>query len=257
MSYFHIQYHSRALKGDGEFLVFLPDRGKKPYKVLWLLHGAFSETFDNIFGSCIVRYAQNNNMAVIAPSSYLGVYTDMKYGEASYSMVKELFETVPKLVGGLSPKREDNTVLGISMGGHGAYKLALEFPERICAAAAFSSPIDMVYTMSLLETGRHNGGHELQDAFGSSAEYSGTVGDTVGRAKALKASDALMPRFFLAWGDEDHAKPECTRLAGIFKEEGISIETEEGRGGHNFDTWEPLLERTVAWLAKGGETAWH
>ena len=255
MQFFHVQFQSEALKGDGEFGVFLPNQATAPYKVLWLLHGAFSEYGESIINSSIARYAESRGMAVVCPSSYLGVYTDMIYGENGYSFVKEVVEKAPKLFKKLSTRREDNFLMGISMGGHGSFKLAMEFPERFYGAAAFSSPIDMVYTMTLLENGQHGGGHELFDAFGSSEQYSGTVGDVLFMAEQNIAMGKPLPRLSLCWGDNEMAGHEDSRIEQIFRERGIPLFTKIAPGGHNFDTWDPLVPEVLDYISEGADTA--
>src|SRR5690606_12198592 len=42
----------------------------------------------------------------------------------------------------LSDKREDNFVAGLSMGGYGAFKLALSHPDKFSAAASLSGALD-------------------------------------------------------------------------------------------------------------------
>ncbi len=246
MGYFEVSFESRALGGAGEFAVFLPPG--KPSRTLWLLHGAFGEFHESIEGSSVCRYAAQRGMAVVAPSSYMGVYTDMVYGEAGYSFVREVLDRAPKLFPVLPTGREESFLMGISMGGHGSFKLAMELPERFAGAAAFSSPIDMVYTMTLLETGRHGGGHELYDAFGSSEAYEGTVGDVVTMAKRNLAAGKPLPRLALCWGDDEHAGHEDSRITKIFRELGIPMLTRIGHGGHSFDTWDPLMCEVLDYL---------
>ncbi|MBW7462496.1 prolyl oligopeptidase family serine peptidase, partial [Paenibacillus sepulcri] len=43
----------------------------------------------------------------------------------------------------LSDRREDNFVAGLSMGGYGAFKLALSHPDRYAAAASLSGALDV------------------------------------------------------------------------------------------------------------------
>lgn len=48
MSFFKVQFRSDVLSGEGEFGVFLPRNAQPPYKVLWLLHGAFGDFTESI-----------------------------------------------------------------------------------------------------------------------------------------------------------------------------------------------------------------
>ena len=253
MPFLNVKFHSDVLQGDGEFAVFLPRNTEPPYKVLWLLHGAFAEYHESIQYSSICMYAEKRGMAVVAPSSYMGVYTDMVYGEKGYSFVEEVIEKTPKLFTALSTERNNNFIMGISMGGHGSFKLAMNHPERFYGACGFSSPVDMVYTMSLLENGRHGGGHELFDAFGSSEAYRDSAGDVVGLARKNLAEGKLLPRLSLCWGDNEHAGPECSRLKEIFDGLGIEMYSRIGHGGHNFDTWDPMMEEVLDYITEGAD----
>lgn len=253
MSYFTVEFYSDVLGGDGEFAVFLPKNTKPPYKVLWLLHGAFAENHEAILYSSVCLYAEKRGMAIVAPTSYLGVYTDMVYGEKGYSFVEEVVEKAPKLFTCLSTERKDNFIMGISMGGHGSFKLAMNHPDRFYGACGFSSPVDMVYTMSILEAGRHGGGHELYDAFGSSAAYRDSVGDVVGLAEKHLSEQTPLPRLSLCWGDNEHAGPEDERLKQIFDEIGVKMFTKIGHGGHYYDTWDPMMEESLDYIMEGAD----
>ena len=44
----------------------------------------------------------------------------------------------------VSRMRRDTFVAGLSMGGYGAFKLAMRHPERYAAAASLSGALDMV-----------------------------------------------------------------------------------------------------------------
>ena len=255
MSFFHIQFQSQTLQGGGEFGVLLPDGWEQndTCKVLYLLHGALGEYLGNLMPTSIARYCNKRGVAIVAPSSYLGVYTDMVHGEAGYSFVKEVIEQSMRMFPVLSIKPEERFLLGISMGGHGAFKLAMEIPDGFAAAAACSSPIDMVRTMELLENGLHAGGKELYDAFGGSTSYRGTVGDIINMAQKRLAKGEKLPRLFLCWGDEDHARSEDIVTVKKFENLGFHIVTRVGKGGHNFDMWETMLEDIVIWLLEGDD----
>ncbi len=250
MAFYTITYQSPVLGGEGEYGVFIPDRpcGEDGYPVLWLLHGAFGDYAQSLLYSPVIGFCNERNIAVVAPTSYLGVYTDMVYGEKGYSFVEEVFDHAPELFKKLSAKKEDNAVMGISMGGHGAYKLTLARPDRICGCIGFSSPLDMVYTMTLLETGRHGGGHELYDAFGSSAAYAGSKGDVLSILRRKKEAGEEIPRLFLGWGSEDHARFEDMRFVDELNASGIPVRTKVMPGGHEFTTWNPMMEEAIDYV---------
>ena len=254
MTLYHVQYLSDALGGEGEFGVFLPEKWRSggDLKVLYLLHGAFSEYKGSLLYSALARWCDHRNMAIVAPSSHLGVYCDMAHGERGYSMVKEVLSLSAGMFPVLPQDPDRSFLLGISMGGHGTFKLAMEFPDRFRAAAACSSPIDIVATMELLESGRHFGGGELFHTFESADACRGTHRDVLWMAEQHVLHGDHLPRLLLCWGDQDHAQPEDLVTVEKFRKLGIPLTTMIGRGGHNFDMWDSLLENILDWMLEGG-----
>ena len=226
MTFFHIQYTSEALGGEGEFGVVLPEKWRNAgdLKFLYLLHGAFSEYKGTLMYSALTRWCDHRNMAIVAPSSHLGVYCDMAHGERGYSMVKEVLSLSARMFPFLPTDPQKRYILGISMGGHGAFKLAMEFPDQFQAVAACSSPIDIVATMELLESGRHFGGGELFHTFESAEACRGTNRDVLWMAEQHARKGDRLPRLLLCWGDQDHAKPEdlvrCADWLNAFSRDG-------------------------------------
>jgi enterochelin esterase-like enzyme len=45
---------------------------------------------------------------------------------------------------GMSDKREDNMVAGLSMGGYGAFKIGMTYPDRYFACGALSGAFDVL-----------------------------------------------------------------------------------------------------------------
>ena len=52
---------------------------------------------------------------------------------------------------GISPAREDNYIAGLSMGGYGALKAALTFPQRYAAACSLSGALDIPFMFAHLQ----------------------------------------------------------------------------------------------------------
>ena len=52
-------------------------------------------------------------------------------------------------------------------------------------------------------------------------------------------------------GDADHAAFEDERVMKIFDELGVKVYSRVGPGGHNFDTWDPMMEEVLDYLMEG------
>lgn len=120
-------FPSTTLLRPVEIMAALPcgfSTAKPPYRVLWALHcamenGAFF--FDRLYAADIV---DNEQIVFVAPSLGNGYFVNSPFeaqGDFLQEMLTALRESLP-----LSRRREDNAVIGVSMGGFGALRWALD-----------------------------------------------------------------------------------------------------------------------------------
>jgi putative tributyrin esterase len=84
------------------------------------------------------------NLAVVMPAAQRSFYTDMVTDQRYWTFISEEVPTLARHFFPLSEDRNENYVAGLSMGGYGAFKLALSYPERYAAAASLSGTLDVV-----------------------------------------------------------------------------------------------------------------
>ena len=78
------------------------------------------------------------------PQVHHSFYTDMKYGNKYWTFLTKELPLLAQSFFPLSTARKDNFVAGLSMGGYGALKWALNHPETFSAAASLSGVTDIV-----------------------------------------------------------------------------------------------------------------
>lgn len=149
MALLTMHFNSTELKMHTLVNVIIPDSVRienKPLserKVLWLLHGLSDD------GSCWVRfsrieqYAEKHGIVVVMPSAGRSMYCDNVLGQNYFTHIAEELPNYLSLVFGLSRKKEDNFIAGLSMGGLGAAKIALTYPERYSALGSFSGVLNL------------------------------------------------------------------------------------------------------------------
>lgn len=214
-------FESQYLNGNTQVSVILPDKPRgvtpaefygsgKRYKVLWLLHGTCGDNMDWIRKTNIELYATEKNLVVVMPSALNSNYSNWEDTMLGYNMYDYLTEELMPLIYGwlpVSDKREDNFIAGLSMGGRGAIKYAVNHPEKFAAAAVLSaSPIDLTRMKHgdpnllldldnprTITTLRNAGGYE---AFANSNENVWAILDE-------KAKTGELPRLMFACGEED------------------------------------------------------
>jgi S-formylglutathione hydrolase FrmB len=107
-------------------------------KVLWLLHGLTDNATAWLRRTRIETYAEKYGIVVIMPSFDRSFYCDDVNGQNYFTyLTHELPEYFEKVFG-LSRKKEDNFIAGLSMGGYGAMKAGLTYPEKYFATGSFS-----------------------------------------------------------------------------------------------------------------------
>ena len=121
---------------------------KFSYKTLFLLHGGVEDAQSWLSYINIEKYADKHNMAVVLPSVGNSFYADLVHGPAYWTFISEELPRFVHSVFPLSDKPEDNFVAGLSMGGYGALKLALNKPNQFNAAASLSGAIDIVSVLT-------------------------------------------------------------------------------------------------------------
>ena len=150
MALLHVNFFSDVLGMSMNMDVILPQEtkgqigmkgrtreGKIPS--LYLLHGMSDDHTIWQRRTSIERYVSQMGIAVIMPCVHLSFYTNMVHGLPYWDYIsEELPSLCQNFFPQLSARPEDNFAAGLSMGGYGAWKLALGKPERFGAAASLS-----------------------------------------------------------------------------------------------------------------------
>ncbi len=114
-------------------------------KVLYLLHGLSDDASAWQRYTAIETVANEYGLVVVMPSVGRSFYTDQPNGQHYFSYLMEELPQYLSDVFDLAPKREDTLIAGVSMGGYGAVKAALLYPERFFAAASFSGALSLKF----------------------------------------------------------------------------------------------------------------
>lgn len=157
MALLEMNTESRYLRSNQAFSMILPDmprdrtpaefyREKQDLPVVWLLHGTFGDHTDWVRKTNVERYAARKGVAVVMPSGLNSNYSNWSDCMLGFDMYDYVLDELMPLVQNwfpVSARREGNFIAGLSMGGRGTIKLAVNNPDRFAAAAALSaSPRD-------------------------------------------------------------------------------------------------------------------
>ncbi len=214
------------------------------YPTLYLLHGGFGDYTDWQRKTRIEEYAEKHKIAVVMPSAENSFYADMAKGNNYWQFISEELPQVARGLFPLSDKKEDNFVAGLSMGGYGAFKMALWKPECFEAAASLSGAVDIC---SLFEDSQTRN-IKIDDAFGDFSKVKGSKNDLKAVIKQMKEENAEIPKLYMACGTEDFIYHSNVRFRDYLNELGVELTYEEGPGVHGWAFWDKYIQNVLDWL---------
>lgn len=254
MAFFQCNFFSHALQISTSLNVILPQPGpwteggaERKWPALYLLHGLSDDHTIWQRRTSIERYVEQMPLAVVMPAVNRSFYTDMVHGAAYWTFVSEELPALARSFFPLSSAREDTFVAGLSMGGFGAFKLALNYPERYAAAASLSGAVDILSDRTREPAWKH----ELQMMFGSLSAARGGTNDLFALADALVHSERSRPQLYQWCGTEDFLYQSNVRFHRHTKKLGLAVTYEEGPGTHEWGYWDAIIQRVLAWLPLG------
>lgn len=212
------------------------------HPTLYLLHGLSDDHSTWMRRTSIERYATELGLAVVMPAVNRSFYADMPSGQRYWQFVSEELPALARSFFPLSDRREDNFVAGLSMGGYGAMKLGLSFPDRFAAVASLSGALDLGLVVENHPT------DEFRQLFGQPATFKGTGVDLFHLAERLATSKELPPKLFQCCGREDFLYEDNLRFRDHCRHLGLELTYEEEAGAHEWAYWDAKIQRVLAWL---------
>lgn len=278
MALAHLNFESEYIGSNTDVNIILPDRPReifakdfygngRKYRVLWLLHGTFGDYTDWLRKSNIELYACENDLMVVMPSASNSDYSAWNNFALGYDSEKYMIEELMPLIYNWFPasdQREDNFIAGLSMGGQGALKFALKYPEKFSAAAVLS------YAPSNPETQRESLQnlfdqklsdvinekdimHMKQRQYNVMHRYESPDDYLASDDNLWKLSEKVnkekLPRLFFACGTEDPLMgPQFPVYRKHLEDLGISAEYSQGPGSHEWRVWERDIQKALAFF---------
>ncbi len=237
----NFNYFSEILQKKTSATVMLPDASyiNKPLPVMYLLHGYCGDHTDWAFSGNIEQFALKHNVAIVMPSGNNSFYADMKHGS---NYLKHIGEELPQIINKVFPvstKREDTVIAGLSMGGYGAIKIALNYTDRFSAAASFSGVLGLTGKLDVEET-FPDILDCLKTCFGEELVIPEKE-DIYWLADKLDANVAKDFKLYIACGTEDFFMPVNENFYDKVKDKFPVIFKKE-LGGHTWEFWQTHVQ---------------
>lgn len=254
MAFIQCDFFSEVLGLSTSMNVILPQpalgqigmKGSKAsdkYPVLYLLHGLSDD--HTIWGrrTSVERYVASLGLAVVMPAVHKSFYTDMAKGDKYWTFVSEELPQIVRSFFPISAAREENFVAGLSMGGYGAFKLALRCPDKFIAGASLSGAVNIAEIAKNRDPGR-----AWENVFGNLDEIKGSDNDLLHLAEEVSKSNGPKPMLYQCCGTEDFLYEDNIVFRDWANELGLNLTYEEEPGTHEWGYWDKKIQRVLEWL---------
>ncbi len=242
-----IKFHSRALDREMPYRVIHPRNPAAGSKlpVVYLLHGGNGSFRDWSNNSDVARFAERG-MILVMPDGDESWYTNSaerphdRYEDyITQDLISDVETRFPAATG-----RANRAIMGISMGGFGAVKIALRHPELYAFVGGLSSALDAPgrrFSVARIGQYRH-----YRSIFGPVNSASRRDNDPFVLARS--ADPAKAPYFFLTCGDSEGLLATNRSFAGILEQRHFPYEFHVVAGGHDWRQWSARLDAVFSSL---------
>lgn len=254
MAVLHGSFLSSELGRHSPFTVILPhDAVSNPptsgYPVLYILPGKTDDCNTWLYRTNIERYAYFKGLAVVIPSGDSSFYANTASGGRYFSMVtKELPEVVRNMFR-VGFSRQHTYIAGAAMGGYGALRCALTYPEQYAGCIALSPVADIEE-------------YVRQDInAGNTSLWRGILGermlvprdmDLFNLINESQNYSTLQPLIYIACGKKDELYPMVVHLRDILDRNKMDFIFEQADAGHEWGFWEVAIQRGLDSIIKDG-----
>lgn len=256
MAFIQCSYYSHILGFTTNINVCLPqDISNKTggysileegFPTLYLLHGLGDDHTIWSRKCAIDRYATTHGIAVVMPFGARSFYTDMVYGAPYYSYIsKELIMTCENLFP-LARNADKRFIGGLSMGGYGAFKIALSNPNQYKAAFSLSGPLDITKVSDynhILDLS-----YDTKLIFGDNIEAFHQTPHNVFMLASEASTLSVKPDLYTCCGTEDFLFQDNESFKKHLDTIGYDTVYHTGPGGHDFCYWDNEVQLALSWI---------
>ncbi|MDB5327066.1 MAG: esterase [Phycisphaerales bacterium] len=248
MALINFRWFSKVLEKQVETQVLLPEHHPERCATFYLLHGLSDDS--TMWGrrTRIETDVAGLPLIVVMPDGFRGFYTDNEHGPAYGKYIgEELVDVIDRVFPTIA-SREKRCIGGLSMGGYGALRTALTYPQKFISANSHSGAI---------AAGRVGGprpdtviGRLFDDVFGQ-APLGGSH-DLVALAKKAKAAGVL-PSLLIDCGEKDFLLQDNLDVTAALRDAGVPHTYRQFPGEHNWDYWAEHISEAIAFHAEAME----
>lgn len=248
---FKTEIDSKLMGRKMPFNLILPQgynensRKKDRYPVIYLLHGLTGHYDDWANKTKLGKYAADYDYIIVMPEGDNGWYSDsstvLKDKYESY-IVKEL---IPKIDSEYRTKasRESRAVAGLSMGGYGAIKFGLKYPEIFSLSGSFSGALGAATWTEETLGSKGAAAESILSTYGKAESETRRQNDIFRMVRDSNSKNIpSLPFIYLDCGTEDFLFRNNRDFVALLIEKKIPHEFRQLPGGHNWKFWDSQIQ---------------
>ncbi len=217
-----IQLMSKALGRRVTYTALLPEAGDGPFKLLYMLHGKSDDHRGWLYYSNLERHARGLSFVVVLPDGGVSFWMNADQRERYEDFVIDDLDAHVRRTFHIAPGKA--AIGGLSMGGYGAMRYALKYPERFGSVWAHSSAFFPRETF--VELGFTNEDADLRDIVDAQDPSAfGTISFDCGR--------------------DDYLIEHNRSFHAFLNERGIKHNYYEHEGAHTWDYWDLHVQEAL------------
>ena len=246
------EFDSAALKRKWAYAVYLPDgyeTSTLSYPVLYLLHGHNQDLYAwanaghiQSTADTLIAHGEIPPAIIVMPDAGMTWYVDRKE-KMETAVIQDLIGDVQHTFR-VMDDRKGRVIAGLSMGGYGALRFVLKYPEMFAAAGLLSPAI-----------------YDAEPPQGSGARRAGVFGASEFDPQVWKELnypalwDAFLAKkiavpMYICSGDDDELfiEAEATRLYSMLRKNGQPAELRIVDGAHSWPVWAGTVGDAMRYL---------
>ena len=237
MAFAELHYNSPSLGKHMEAWAILPDVAG-PWPVLYLLHGRSDDHTAWCRRTSIERYAEKwPSLLIVMPDNGRSFSCDAVNGPAYQSaFIQDLVPFIDRTFP-TRAERGGRCIGGLSMGGYGAIKLALQYPDLFVSAHGHSSAFNFAHRWN---------DNSVESALILGTELSGGPNDVY----RLAAECPNPPAIRIDCGTDDFIFDHSREFHAHLEKLGVSHEYAEFPGRHDWEYWDLHVQEALAFHAR-------
>ncbi len=236
-----LKLDSKLMKREMPYRVILPvgydvSNEKTFYPVIYLLHGLTGH-YDNWTNNRkVVEYAKNYNFIIVTPEGDNGWYSDSVSAPNDKYESYIIQELIPEIENKFRAKkdREHRAIAGLSMGGFGAMKFGLKYPEKFVLIGSFSGALGIVP----IPTNAMKSFPSVEQVFGADDSEARKQNDVIRLVREMPADKIKqLPFIYFDCGTEDFLFQSNRDFADLLLQKKIPHEFRQRPGVHDWNFW--------------------